>query len=535
MSSSPQLIFQIRPEGYATLTIEAIEAAAAPAATVGTILDPPLRQAVLQSAGVPTPSDVGTLAGLVASASFSRPWASWLWNLKRFVSTSSATGSGGLTILAPSVDETDIGWYGTGSVNDSSDPVTFTATLVGLQRFGPILTITSGGGGYGGTVDVVISSSNGQGRPTKGTAILDLSGIVTGWTQTSQGYNLASPLVVTFTGGGGSGATATATLGRQFAVGDFIVWNDATINGGGATASYSYEIDQITEIVPVNETTFTCTLARAANGAASGGAQYGSMVLAHGTSMAPVAFYRLINKEFFAQLDITQGPQVLKFPWDNMTVAAVTISGGNGSSITINLAPAPYLADGMVNNRAFPPAPGLRTMNGAAYTNLGINGTIIMSATAAARVCAQAWESLRTIYAKVLTAPVGATPFNGDADAAIVIYVCYIAPLNAAVGLIDTLVIDTGEYTSYSPDNVPDGRQMPYHALWQAVAPNLDWPPNVLPELVGALTGTGQLKLGFTISTTGTVVFAPDGAIDFIVAQAGSTTAGANLTVAVQT
>ena len=173
-------------------------------------------------------------------------------------------------------------------------------------------------------------------------------------------------------------------------------------------------------------------------------------------------------------------------------------------------------------------------MNGAAYVSLGINGTLSLSSTSVVRVPVQAWESIRTVYAMVRQAPVGATSFHGDANAAIVVYVCYISP-GGLVGLIDTLVIRTGQTTSYSASNAPDGRQMPYHVLWGSVAPNADWPPNLLPKLTGALNAFGNLQLGFAISTTDTVVFAPDGVIDFIVAQVGTSTPGANLTLAVQT
>jgi hypothetical protein len=173
-------------------------------------------------------------------------------------------------------------------------------------------------------------------------------------------------------------------------------------------------------------------------------------------------------------------------------------------------------------------------MNGAAYTNLGTLGTLAASATSQARVPVQAWESIRTVYALVRTAPVGATTFNGDANAAIVIYVCYISPAGL-VGLIDTLVIDTTDFASYSSANAPDGRQMPFHSKWQNAAPNFDWPPNLLPELTGALDANGNLQLGFSISTTTVVPFKPDGTIDFIIAQVGTSIAGANLTVVVQT
>ncbi len=540
MSTTPQLVFQIRPEAYATLTLEAFQSLGSATPTGITLGDPPMPQPGLDEKQL-SGSDVPSLLQAVQAARFSKAWLQWFWLLKRFVTQGGSSNL--ITILAPSIDETDIGWYGTGTVNNSDDPVTFNVTLTGLQRFGPALAITNPGSGYSGTVNISIASSNGQGRPAKGTAILT-GGKITGWTQTTQGYNLAAPLTVTFSGGGGTGATAIAALGRQFAVGDFIIWNDPTI----VSAAYSYEIDQITAITPTDDTHFSCKLARHANGAATGYAQYGSKLSAH----TGANFYRLINKEFFTNLDVSAGPQLLRFLWDNMCIAAVAVSG-SGISLLTNLAPTPYLPDGVTNNtRSLPPAPGLRTMCGAAYTSLGISGGLSVGATSASRISAQAWESIRTIYAKVQTAPTGAVSFGGDANAAIVIWVCYISPPNAmgtrTVGLLDCLVIDTGNFTSY-PDgnatspNVPDGRQMPYHGLtqWTRTAPLRDWPPNYLPVLTGALDSNGNLQLGTAPampnppSGTTSVQFSPDGQIDFIIGQVGSTIPGANLVVTVQT
>lgn len=173
-------------------------------------------------------------------------------------------------------------------------------------------------------------------------------------------------------------------------------------------------------------------------------------------------------------------------------------------------------------------------MNGAAYTTLGISGIVSPGMTSQARISVQAWESIRTVYAKVLTAPTGPTPFMGDANACIVIYVCYIAP-DGTVGLIDTLVIDENEVNSYDSSNVPDGRQMPYHFYFPTSNPNQDWPPNRLPVDTTGLTAGGLLQLPIVIDPTQTVVFHPDGEIDFIIAQVGSGTSGSDLIVTVQT
>ena len=327
--------------------------------------------------------------------------------------------------------------------------------------------------------------------------------------------------------GGGSGAVLVVELGRQFAVGDYILWNDPTVVAGVC----GYEIDQITAIVPIDETSATLTVSRSAPGGQPDQAQYSSPLDAHSN----VAFYRLINKLFVASANPDPGPQILKYAWDNMTVAAVTALIPGAPPYTINLASVPFVVGTTnLNPLTNPTCPGLRTMNGAAYTNLGISGPLSLGLTSSARVSVQAHESIRTVYAKVLVAPTGPTTFNGDANACIVIYVCFISPAGV-VGLVDTLVIDTGMFNSYSASNVPDGRQMPFHALWPFNAPNADWPPNRLPACGGALSSAGLLQLPITPDGSSTVLFAPDGALDFIVAQIGTSTAGANLVVTIQT
>lgn len=520
------VFFTIRPEYYAQLTLDELVSALVQSQQSAP-LQPPFPQPILDLSQA-TPDTITTTAALLKSLQTSKatkPWLQWFWALYRFVTAGSVSQL--IEVLAPSIDETDDGWWGTASVG-TGDPVTAAITLSGITRFGIQLTITNAGTGYSGTVNVSVSSSTGQGRPAKGTAVLS-AGHVVGWTQTTQGYDLVEPLVVAFSGGGGSAAAATATLGRQFASGDFVIWNDPTITSG----AYGYEIDKIESISPTDDTHFSAVLTRAGVGAASGQAQYGSAIVAHSSA----ALFRLINKAWLVSVDDAAGPQVLNLLWPNMCVAAVSVGqqGQDSGVVTVNLAPAPYLPGTTTPNpRLTPPSPGMRTMNGAAYTNLGVLGLITTAATSQARIPVQAWESIRTAYALVRTAPVGATPFNGDANAAIVIYVCYIS-LGGVVGLIDTLVIDTGNFASYSSANAPDGRQMPFHSFWQNVAPNFDWPPSLLPELTGALDANGNLQLGFSISTSQTVLFAPDGTIDFIVAQIGTSVAGSNLTVVVQT
>lgn len=549
-SGAPPLSFIIRPEYYATLTIETLISQAVGATAGGAQLSPPVPQPVLDiSQGTiaqnPGQATLVQVVQALISSRFSKPWLSWFIRFQSVLAGVAASDI--LEVIAPSVDETDIGWFGNGTIDDSTDPVSFTATLTGASRFPMQITVTMPGSGYTSAPTVTITDANGNTNGAAATAVLNGDGVQVVEVSAS-GYGLVPPLTVAFTGGGGTGAAATANLGRQWGVGDFIIWNDPTITSG----IYGYEIDQITAITYGSLTSGTFKVARAAAGATAGQAQFGSPLAAH----ASINFYRLINKGWDIPIDPTLGPQLVKLFWDNMTVAAVLIGQGASSSpVLINLAPVPYTPGTMdLNPRLNPPAPGMRTMNGAAYTTLGISGALTVGATSAARISAQAWESVRTVYAKVQGAPAGATSFGGDANACVVIWVCYIAPPdsmgNRAVGLLDCLVVDSGKFTSYAdtnsvtpPPNVPDGRQMPYHGLseWVRTPPLYDWPPNYLPVLAGALSADGALQLGTppnmpnAPSGTDSVQFSPDGEIDFVVGQIGTSTAGSNLIVTVQT
>lgn len=529
--SSPAFNLQIRPEYYASLTLESLTGALVQAAaTPNALLRPPLQQPFLDIGQSQIPlSDTASLVKATSAAKGSKPWLRWFQDVYSLVTAAAPTpDSQFIEVLGPSIDETDDGWYGTGTIAATTDPISITITLVGVTRFGIACTITASGTGYTSAPVFTIASSNGNGQPALGTGILDGTAVV-GFVQTTQGYDLQAPLVVTITGGAGSGATATAILGRQFAAGDFIVWNDPT----KVTNAYSYEIDQISQITPINNTSFTAKITRAADGAAAGTAQYGSLLNNHA---AGTQLFRLINKSWVFPVDTAAGPQVIPMLWANMCVVALAIGQQGQQTFTVNLAPpAVWGTTTDPPPRLSPPAPGLRTMNGAAYTNLGFPSLVSLSTVSQSRVSVQAWESIRTVYAKVGTAPTGPVTFMGNTNACVVIYICYISPAGV-VGLIDTLVINDSAFNSYSASNPPDGRQMPFHFYFPAIAPNKDFPPNVLPVLTGALTGAGVLQLGFTVSTTDVVEFSPDGQIDFIVAQIGTTIAGGGpLVVTVQT
>lgn len=439
------------------------------------------------------------------------------------------SGNGTATFLAPSVDETDAEWYAKGSMDGASSPVTTTFTLVGSSRWGMKITMTNKGTGYstGSPPTVTITGAGGSGTGVVFTLAIDNTfGTLEAINIVNSGYGYVGPVTVTITGGSGTGATAIAAIGRQWEIGDYILANDPTVINNQC----SYEILQIIDITPVDPTHATFKLTRA---------QFGSTIGAH----TGVAFYRLIPRVFTTDMQSNAGLQTVPFYWPSMTVPAITGFLPQGI-VTLNFTPQIFLPGTeppQVDPRNNPPTPGLRTMEGAAYINLGHLGILAVGQVATVRASVQAWQSIRTVYARVKSAPSGSTPYsNGvitDADACIVIYVCYVDP-SGSVGLVDTLVIDNGKFTSYSPTNVPDGRQMPFHFFFPFLTVNKDWPPNRLPSVPIALNGSGQLVkplVNADVDPHSTVLLHPDGELDFIVAQVGTVTAGSDLTVVVQT
>jgi hypothetical protein len=394
-----------------------------------------------------------------------------------------------VTFNAVAVDETDIAWWGNASVG-TANPVTAAIAFTNSSRFGQAIKNITGGGGTGFVIppQVVITGDGGGARaiPVMNGNSIDHYQMICG----GFGYTFAT---ITIIGGGGAGASGTAVL-APLGVGDYFVWND----------EYNYEICQITGI---DTSTGHFIISRGL---------FGSTISAHTCDL-----FRLASTTFSRSIGLSSGAQKWKFLWDSMCVCAVTGKVGATAASTILLTPTS--SDGINKAR-----PGLRTMSGAAYTGLGAQGILVAGQTSQARVSVQAWETIRTVYAKVLSASVGVD---------IIIDVVYIAADNSC-GLIDEIVIPATEFCSYSALHPPDGQQMPYHTNWHTLAPHqLDWPPNKLPALTTPLDSFGKLKLPVTQDPTLSVIFAPDGApqgsIDFIITQVGSL--AANLIVTVQT
>jgi hypothetical protein len=393
---------------------------------------------------------------------------------------------------AVAVDETDIGWWGNcsvGTINPTITDIAFTNT----SRFGSAIKKINGGGGTGYSIAPQVTIS-GDGAGARAIAIMNGNTIdhfemIAG----GFGYTVAT---ISVTGGGGAGGSGAAIL-APLGVGDYFVWND----------EYNYEICQI---IGIDQSTGHYIISRGL---------FGSTIVAHNCDL-----FRLVSTSMSRPIGSAIGAQKWKFLWDNMCVCAV--SGRVGASAPLTILLTPTGADGINKAR-----PGLRTMGGAAYTNLGVLGTLTLGQTAISRVSIQAWETIRCVYAKVSSAPIGAD---------LIINVVYIAADGVSCGLVDQVTIPAGSFCSYNVLTPPDGQQMPYHTNWNTLSPHqLDWPPNKLTKLTSALDSNGNLQLPITQDPTNYVIFAPDGStrgsLDFIISQIGSSVAGSNLVVTVQT
>lgn len=539
--------FQVRTENYGAITIDSVQDdLAGNSGGPGTprtvsLPEPPLPQPVLEPGDLVLPDNptLADLQGLLKRVMHARAWNAWFQQVQRILAAG-GTGFGSaaeLQFFCPSVDEIDAEWFAKfdADVDDTTDPLTVTCKLVGESRFGMQFQVLLGGTGYSSASPptLTISGVGGSGSGAAAVPVIDdASGQIVGVNVGSSGFGYIGPLSVSITGGTGSGALIVGSIGRQWAIGDYVLVNNPAIVAG----LRSYEILKITDLEG-SGTTIDFTFERRPAGAPAGQSQYGSLTRSHATG---IPFYRLINKVFTAAPKAGQGPQSYVFPWPNMTVPAVKALLPGKDPITLNFSPRVYLPNVLpltLDPRTNPPAPGIRTMNGAGYISMGTIGALAVGQNAIARIVGvQAPESLRCLYMRTRTAPVGSVPFGDDGDACIVAYVVYISP-SGAVGLIDTLVIDEGNLDSYSSGNVPDGRVMPYHAFFPTQPPNYNWPPNRLPIVAPpAIVGGVLVKpLATTdVDARTTILFEPDGQIDFIIAQVGATTPGTDLIFAVQ-
>lgn len=565
--------FLVKPEGYACLTIEAVSVSSTGSDnppnpppvpgndTVAGILPPPTLQAIINvpkpdapAAAAPQPSSVGRIAasnasqevqsGYVGTTSrliniITRPWNVWfdsVWrNIQLLMSLVNPTGTPGGTgtttgplvlVNAWSVDETDVEWFGFGTIGADPATKTFTPVIHSKSRFGQAIgavTVTNGGGDYttaNQSDPIVVTFSGGGGSGAQGYAKVT-GGSIVEIVMTEHGWGYTTPPTIDISGGGGTGATAECLL-FSVAPGQYFVWNDP-----GADAGY-----EIFKLVSIDYVTGELTIERAPVGAADGEAQFKSVLAAHTNKN----FYLLVPGGWVRMFDgSVAAPQRWILPWPNMCVCAVTLQVFGGGMTIQNTASFGAVVVVDVDK----PCPGLRTLSGAAYLSVGLNGELAADLTAQNRAAAgQSWETIRTVYGKLRTPAVGATSFHDINDATVIYYLCWINKERSAVGLVDTVIFGAGKYTSYDMD-YPQLRRMPYHKYWpfstNAPFANLDWPPSRFPSCVDAaspgappLDADGNL-IPMNIDASVTVPFEPDGDFDFIIVQVGTGTAGSDV------
>jgi hypothetical protein len=466
-------------EDYAAVCVEGIAVLASPTNQLGGLLDrPPIPNQMLGSGGTPEPADLEERGSKVAS----QPYAKWFVKVKRAFDKIGAVlfnPEGGLVVItAWSVRETDVAWYGLLTVDDAQ--TTVTPTLTGASRFGQSVQeiAVTAGGDYESVPDVVVTDPEHKGGGVQAIAVMD-GRVVDSIQLKKHGAGFPSAPTVTFEGGGGAGgATATASL-YPWAPGQRFLIDDGVVVDG----RWSYEICEITAIDPA---TGEWTIARGV---------LGTTPAAH----ADAKFYLLVAGRFNKVLTGEAAPQCWKFLWPNMCVA---IAEGYllGSPITtLNLFPAD---DGQGAR------PGLRTMSGAAYISIGVEGSVSTGQNTNRADAGQSWETIRTQIAKVRLPPSGAD---------LVLLLCWIAPNHTDVGLLGTITIPDGELESYDfAADPPRNRQMPY----RYAAEDPIWPPVRLTRCIDALDPDGNLLETMTFGDR-EVYFEPNGDIVGVVVEGG--------------
>lgn len=466
-------------EDYAAVCVDSIAVVSSPDNPLSSLLDrPPQQNVMLGSGDQAAAGDLKDRGKNVAS----QPWSKWFVAIKRAFDKLSATlfnPAGGLVVFtAWSIAEADVAWYGTFSIDDSA--TTVTPTLTSSSRFGQSLkTIdVTAGGDYDQVPDVIITDPDNKGGGAAATAIMN-GRLVDHIAISDYGAGYLTAPTISFSGGGGAGgATATATL-YPWAPGQrFLVDDNVTVS-----SRFTYEI---CEIVSIDYDSGEWTITRGV---------LGTTPAAH-TAMR---FYLLIPGRFQKVLLPTDvAPHRWKFLWPNMVVAIVEaqLLGSIVTQLTL------FPADDGQGAR-----PGLRTMSGAAYVSLGIDGALTVGQNTNRVDAGQSWETIRAQFAKVLTAPSGGS---------CVVLLCWIAPNGTDIGLLGTITIADGALQSYDVStDAPRNRQMPY--LYDANDPI--WPPVLLTRCVGALDGFGALVETMTFGDR-EVYFEPNGDILAVVKTA---------------
>jgi hypothetical protein len=314
--------------------------------------------------------------------------------------------------------------------------------------------------------------------------------------------------------------------GELFTKGRFVLLADFDPAGG----TYKHEIFQITNISGVQ-----WTVQRHGPTDPPGQARFGTAIQPHADNlkMYPLELRRYEYKvgpnavEETPPATLSGLPDRLLALLPSHCVIAVKGAAKNrftyGNWRTVSLIPSPG------DTVQMPPAPGLRTENGAQYTMV-LDGDLSVGQTMAQWIPVSQWATIRDVWAHVRSAPSGAD---------LIIAVLFIEPLGKlgytarTAALLDTITIPDGKNYSYNPLDLagpPDGRNTPYRGTW---------PFSNLPTvgLLGSLFDASGNYIGPLPPVAGgsTIPFAQDGHLVPVVVQVGSTAPGSNADIVVRT
>lgn len=139
-----KLVFDVKVESYGSLTIDNLAITGLQPQSPGTapgLPQPPLNQVVL--GGGPTGAGPNLTTAQQQEACISNPWGLWFVNLVNRINQ--ATGQQGstvnLTFECPSIDDSDVAFFGSGTIDATTDPVTFTAATMGTSIYGRALAV----------------------------------------------------------------------------------------------------------------------------------------------------------------------------------------------------------------------------------------------------------------------------------------------------------------------------------------------------------------------------------------------------------
>jgi hypothetical protein len=141
----PQISLTVELVGnYSYLALENLMlSGAGTLAGVAGLPPPPFNQAILGNPSTGTRTVQAQTSAKQTNLLFSPPWVGWIQTIRNLVNFLLSQKSTGITVEAPSVDETDVDWHAwlTGGMN-AQNPVTFTPTFTPFKsRYGRVFAV----------------------------------------------------------------------------------------------------------------------------------------------------------------------------------------------------------------------------------------------------------------------------------------------------------------------------------------------------------------------------------------------------------